>query len=169
MTGYLFGAGKGDPRSSFDSFTNVGSVVINVSGGIIYGSVYGGSEDGHVLGNVTMNINEGAKIGTCGSSHDGNVFGGGRGFSGENMNAGAVRGNSGVTIAGGKILGNVYGGGELGSMGTFTITDGMRTFTWKDSDGNDNSAENTKNTGVCTVTINGGEIGTGVDMSNDGS
>ena len=169
MTGYLFGAGKGDPRSHFDTFTNVGSVEIEVSGGTIFGSVYGGSEDGHVLGNTDVKIQKNADsskpdpfIGTWGTSYDGDVFGGGRGFSGENIKAGAVRGNIDVTIEGGKMLGSVYGGGELGSVGTFTVSDDMRTFTW-------GTSTEWNNTGVCTVTINGGTIGAGVEMSTDGS
>jgi hypothetical protein len=179
MTGYLFGGGKGDPRAHFDDYTNTGSVEIEVSGGTIFGSVYGGSEDGHVLGNVTVKVKdtttttgEGSEavttttaspfIGTLGTSQDGNVFGGGRGFSGENMNAGAVRGNIGVTIEGGKMLGSIYGGGELGSVGTFTVSNDMRTFTW-------GTSTEWNNTGVCTVNINGGTIGAGVDMNADGS
>ena len=169
MTGYLFGGGKGDPRAHFDDYTNTGSVEIEVSGGTIFGSVYGGSEDGHVLGNVDIKIKKNADsskpdpfIGTCGTSYDGDVFGGGRGFSGENIKAGAVRGNIDVTIEGGKMLGSVYGGGELGSVGTFTVSDDMRTFTW-------GTSTEWNNTGICTVNINGGTIGAGVDMNADGS
>ena len=117
VTCYLFGAGKGDQRSHFNNMTNVGSVEVEVSGGIIYGSVFGGSEDGHVLGNVKVDIKPGAKIGTWGTSYvDGNVFGGGRGFSGDNLNAGSVGGTVTMNITGGTMLGSVYGGGRLGSV-----------------------------------------------------
>ncbi len=118
VTCYLFGAGKGDTRVHFNKFTNVGHADVNVSGGIIYGSVFGGGEDGHVMGNVTMNILPGAKIGTWGTSYvDGNVFGGGRGFSGEAYTAGNVAGSVTMNITGGTMLGSIYGGGRLGSVG----------------------------------------------------
>jgi len=118
VTCYLFGAGKGDERAHFNKSTNVGHAKVNVSGGIIYGSVFGGGEDGHVLGNVDMNISGDAKIGTWGTSYvDGNVFGGGRGFSGDAYTAGNVAGSVTLNITGGTMLGSVYGGGRLGSVG----------------------------------------------------
>ncbi len=118
VTCYLFGGGKGDQRVHFNKSTNVGHAKVNVSGGIIYGSVFGGGEDGHVLGNVDMNISDGAKIGTWGTSYvDGNVFGGGRGFGGDAYTAGNVAGAVTLNISGGTMLGSVYGGGRLGSVG----------------------------------------------------
>ena len=131
VTCYLFGAGKGDQRTHFNTWTNVNEVVVNVTGGIIYGSVFGGGEDGHVLGDVKVKIEKGAAftvgdeeytngpiIGTWGTSYvDGNVFGGGRGFSGEALTAGSIGGNVTVNITGGKMLGSVYGGGRLASVG----------------------------------------------------
>ena len=131
QTCYLFGGGKGDQRTHFNQWTDVGSVVVDVSGGIIYGSVFGGAEDGHVLGNASVTIRKGDNftiggttytngpiIGTWGTSYvDGNVFGGGRGFSGEALTAGNIGGNVNVTITGGTMLGSVYGGGRLGSVG----------------------------------------------------
>ena len=118
VTCYLFGGGKGDQRVHFNKSTNVGHAKVNVSGGIIYGSVFGGGEDGHVLGDVTMNISDGAKIGTWGTSYvEGNVFGGGRGFGGDAYTAGNVAGSVTMNISGGTMLGSVYGGGRLGSVG----------------------------------------------------
>ena len=127
LTCYLFGAGKGDERPHFNTFNNAGSVEVNVSGGIIYGSVFGGSEDGHVTGNVVVNINSGAKIGTWGTTYvDGNVFGGGRGFSGGNLQAGNVGGNIAVNITGGTMLGSIYGGGRIASVGLDATTGEMQ-------------------------------------------
>ena len=118
VTCYLFGGGKGDQRVHFNKSTNVGHAVVNVSGGIIYGSVFGGGEDGHVLGDVTMNISDGTKIGTWGTSYvDGNVFGGGRGFGGDAYTAGNIAGTVTMNITGGTMLGSIYGGGRLGSVG----------------------------------------------------
>ena len=134
VTCYLFGAGKGDQRINFNTWTNVKSVDVNITGGWIYGSVFGGGEDGHVLEDVTMTISgnnptnptyanyyagTATKIGTWGTSYvDGNVFGGGRGFSGDAQTAGTVGGNINLAISGGEMLGSIYGGGRLASVGT---------------------------------------------------
>ena len=118
VTCYLFGGGKGDPRVLFNKQTNAQDVEMNITGGWIYGSVFGGGEDGHIMRNVTMNINDGAKIGTWGTSYvDGNVFGGGRGFSADAYTAGNVAGGVTLNITGGTMLGSIYGGGRLGSVG----------------------------------------------------
>ena len=153
--GHLFGAGKGDPRSHFNGFTNAGSVEVEVSGGIIYGSVYGGSEDGHVLGNVSVTVEKNEDnnipipvIGTWGASFiDGNVYGGGMGTT-TNVAAGLVKGNTNITISDGKILHNIYGGGAYGSVGTFAY------------DENNVITGHTANTGKATISITGGTIGT---------
>ena len=154
LTCYLFGAGKGDERSRFYNYTNTGSVEVEISGGIIYGSVFGGSEDGHVTGDIKMDIKPGAIIGTWGTSYvDGNVFGGGRGFSGNTLTAGNVGGNVTMNISGGNILGSVYGGGRLASVGTYLVetTDGNYGKQIPDN-GNEKH-------GHITINISGGTIG----------
>ena len=61
----------------------------------------------------------GPTIGTWGTSYvEGNVFGGGRGFAGDALTAGVVCGNVDMNIKGGTMLGSIYGGGRLGSIGT---------------------------------------------------
>ena len=82
---------------------------------------------------------------------NGSVFGGG--------NEADVQVNANVIISSStcQILGNVYGGGNVGSVGTYTTSDDMKTFTF------------TENTGICTVAISGGTIGSGVAMSTDGT
>ena len=142
VTCYLFGAGKGDPRTFFNTWTNVIETEVNISGTArIYGSTFGGGEDGHVITNSTTNIGgtvnidlngdgdtadegetftaqSGLKIGTTGTSYvDGNVFGGGRGYSGTALTAGSTGGNVTVNISGGTMLGSIYGGGRLASVG----------------------------------------------------
>ena len=181
VTCYLFGAGKGDQRIFFNTWTNVVGTVVNISGDAhIYGSTFGGGEDGHVMNNAVTNIggtvkidlnNDGdtndegetftaqsnLKIGTWGTSYvDGNVFGGGRGFSGEALTAGTVGGNVTVNIQAGTMLGSVYGGGRLASVGTY--------FTDPDHDlygqfQEDETGQNPKTYGHVTVTISGGTIG----------
>ena len=109
VTCYLFGTGKGDQRAFFNKDTNVEDVVVEITDGKIFGSVFGGGEDGHVLRDITMTIGsqtttgEGAQatttisgptIGNWGTSYvDGNVFGGGRGFGGDAYTAGNVAGS----------------------------------------------------------------------------
>ena len=122
LTGYIFGAGKGDQRIFFNKETNVDRTFVNIEGGRVYGSIFGGGEDGHVFQNVIVNIGKdgeaGPIIGTSGTSYvDGNVFGGGRGFGGEALTAGNIGGSIELNIKSGKILGSVYGGGRLGSVG----------------------------------------------------
>ena len=154
---YLFGAGKGDPRTFFNKMTNVGSVTVNVTGGRIFGSVFGGGEDGHVVGDVVVNINlpsNDNKIGTTGTSYvDGNVFGGGRGFDGIAQTAGNVGGNITVNIVCGKLLGSVYGGGRLASVGTDLLFPSESGYGVMSSD---------PNRGNITVNITGGIIGNDV-------
>ena len=175
VTCYVFGAGKGDQRIFFNTWTNVTETEVNISGTArIYGSTFGGGEDGHVLGNSETNIGgtvttgigdntttttySNVLIGTTGTSYvDGNVFGGGRGFSGDAQTAGTVGGNVEVNIENGKILGSVYGGGRLASVGTqFTNPNDDNYGQFKEDD---TTGENPKTYGHVIVNISGGTIG----------
>ena len=157
ITCYLFGAGKGDPRTHFNTWTNVNNTRVHIGGSArIFGSVLGGGEDGHVLKNTKVHVVNGT-IGTTGtSSFDGNVFGGGRGLNGEALTAGSTGSNVEMTIAGGTIKGNVYGGGRLASVGIdFTPpTDPNYGQLLNDT------IEGNKQHGHITMTISGGTIGT---------
>ena len=161
VTCYLFGAGKGDQRINFNTWTNVEKAIVNITGGHIFGSVFGGGEDGHVLGDVEMKISgDNTVIGTTGTSYvDGNIFGGGRGFSGDAQTAGTVGGNIKINIENGKMLGSVYGGGRLASVGTlFTAPDDPNYGNFmEDADG--------KTYGHVTINIIGGIIGNGTGNS----
>lgn len=151
VTCYLFGAGMGDPRTEFNTWTTVDSVYVEVSGGIIYGSVFGGGEDGHVKRNVNVVVKDNAIIGTWGTSYvDGNVFGGGRGFKSDALTAGVVAGNVTVDIQGGTMLGSIYGGGRLASVGTH-LEDV--------NDGNYGKMQENEEHGFITVNVSGGTIG----------
>ena len=171
VTCYLFGAGKGDQRIYFNKETNVKDAIVKVEGGRIYGSVFGGGEDGHVLRNTSVTIGKtdgaGPTIGTVGSTYvDGNVFGGGRGFGGEALTSGNVGGTVGLTINGGEMLGSVYGGGRLASVGyglylVDEVVGGVKPYGVMRPDNVDdkgNTVDNFKR-GYITVTINGGTIG----------
>lgn len=97
----------------------------------------------------------------------GNVFGGG--------NQADVQVNTTVEISTGTVEGNVYGGGNVGDVGTINKTEtdeetGKLTYNYKwTNDANPGTTYTWNNTGVCNVTITGGTIGTGVDMSDDGT
>ena len=174
VTCYLFGAGKGDQRAGFNTWTNVVSTEVNITGNArIYGSTFGGGEDGHVIrdanttiggsvtiGGTTYNYSE-VIVGTTGKSYvDGNLFGGGRGFNGEAQTAGTVGGNVTVEIKNGTFLGSVYGGGRLASVGTqFTSPDDPDYGNFDE----DETGENAQTYGHVTLTISGGTIG-----NNDG-
>ena len=176
VTCYLFGAGKGDQRVHFDQWTNVGKVRVeindSISQPIIYGSAFGGGEDGHVLGDVSIDIKtmngKDPVIGTWGTSYvDGNVFGGGRGFGGDALTAGVVSGNVYINISGGKMLGSIYGGGRLGSVGTYLVPSTHANYGKLIDDGKkvtitDGSISETTgggNHGHITIDISGGTIG----------
>ena len=169
VIGNVFGAGKGDKRVLFNTWTNVGTTSVNISGtAIIYGSVFGGGEDGHVINNAVTNIGGKVTTGVVGnttehtyskvvigstgiSGADGNVFGGGRG-SETALTAGVVGGNVSLTIDNGNILGSVYGGGRLASVGTnFVNPENTSLYGALQTPAADH--------GNTVVTINGGTIG----------
>ena len=115
------------------------STYINMSGGHVRASVFGGGEVAAVGGSTHVSIS-GGKIGRgevkpksdpddpgyvlFGGATMGNVYGGGKGT---NLNplVGVVQTNTNVSISAGTVEGepfiyhNVYGGGALGSVGKF--------------------------------------------------
>ena len=151
VTCFLLGAGKGDPRTNFNTYTNVQNVRVHVSGGRVYGSVFGGGEEGHVLNDVKLTVSDTAMIGTFGyTGVDGIVFGAGRGFTGEALTAGTVGGNVTVNIKGGQMLGSVYGGGRMASVGTYLVPT---------TDPNYGAMNTGTDHGYVTVNVSGGTIG----------
>ena len=155
VTCYLFGAGKGDMRTFFNTWTNIREAEVNISGTArIYGSTFGGGEDGHVIENAMTSISDGALIGTTGTSYvDGNVFGAGRGYSGDALTAGSVGGNVTVNISGGTMLGSIYGGGRLASVGIGFNAPSNANYGSFTEDGQNRTY------GHVTVNISGGTIG----------
>ena len=150
--GNVYGAGMGDKRIFFNTSTNVASTTVNISNGTIYGSVFGGGEDGHVMGSATTTISEPegkhTVIGCDGQSgNDGNVFGAGQGHVGA-LTAGVVGGNASLTITGGTMKGSVYGGGRIASVGTyFAMADDPNYGKMQEGDH-----------GNLTVSLTGGDI-----------
>ena len=151
--GNVYGAGMGDKRIFFNTSTNVASTTVNISNGTIYGSVFGGGEDGHVLGNAVTTISQPGEnstvIGCDGlSGNDGNVFGAGQGHTGA-LTAGVVGGNASLTVTGGTMKGSVYGGGRIASVGTYFAMATDPNY-GKMQDGDDH--------GCLTVSLTGGTI-----------
>ncbi len=176
VTCYLFGAGKGDQRTSFNMLTNVSNAYVTVGGeAVIFGSVFGGGEDGHVKNNAVVNIKGNAFVGTSGTSYyDGNIFGGGRGFGGTSFNAGTIGGNTTVNISGNcKILGNIYGGGRLASVGGHMVTSSDPRYGYLQGNfpGNgvipedDHTPVFEGKHGVISVNISGGTIGSPIEFN----
>lgn len=140
-----------------------GKVTLTINGTTTVGeSVYGGGEESGVGGDTEVTVNSGTiGVPDKGGYRYGNVYGGGKGkidgngnlalTSVDDLDAGLVKGNTTITINGTtettKIMHNIYGGGAVGSVGTFTRNaNGMPTAC-------------TDATGNTTVTINGGQVG----------
>ena len=146
--GYVYGGCKGiveapSPTSIAEKMAYAKETTVNIfeangHSPFIRGSVFGGSEDGHVLNNTHVNIIAGQVGGTerdnltaDGNSLHGNVYGGGRGwdqyYDEEEgklrycLTSGHVYGNTNVKVEGGKICRNVYGGGNMSSVGRYEI------------------------------------------------
>ncbi len=121
LNAYVFGGGKGfphDPDELRKAYANVNNTSVTVSGGTIHGSIFGGGNDSHVLGNATIEVHTGAAIGTNGlTTWDGNIFGGGRNFLNTNHTNGRVAGNIDITMDGGTLQGSIFGGGRLALSG----------------------------------------------------
>ena len=181
------------PTSLDYGFANISSrltvnddkVTINNGEQGIHGSVYGGGENGHVIGNTNLTLNNGL-IGH-------GMYGGGKGkdtYRGSlkdykaykingldvtydtdvaSITAGKVYGNTNVTMNGGYVLRNIYGGGNLASVGKGNYSGGTDDYSlegYGELPPMDGSAEGSlwtntdfMNSGICYVTINGGTIG----------
>ena len=169
VNSYIFGAGMGDPRVLFNGWSNVASAEVIVdSVAVVFGSVFGGGEDGHVLGDVSTTIKGDALIGTFGSSGvDGNIFGSGRGFSTLALTAGAVCGNVSVNISeNAKILGSIFGGGRMAAVGTYLVGDDDSNYGKLIAEGQDPYGTGSNTHGNVTINITGGTIGNLSQLSN---
>ena len=180
----------------FNSLAGIvyGTTTVNIYGGTVVRNVYGAGAMGSVGrtvtttnsdnsttttysgGSTTINVSGGV-IGVSGTVGDGNVFGAARGdLSATGDYISQVR-LTNVTVSGGTVKGNVYGGGELGDVGTIDKSDQTDyNYYWTDKDGSANIHGNNgisgtnNNTGICTVTVSGGTIGTdATTMNADGS
>ena len=172
--GNVFGGGLGKAGSAYSPFAYVNETTVNISGSaVVRGSVFGGGENGHVLGNTHVNISGGtigvrlpyryrailSDRGVGNPVFAGNVYGGGRGVDhtllGNHLSetAGRVYGNTNVSISGtAHIRHSVYGGGSLASVGTYKIAEEANVF-----GGHLHTFD--VGTGDATVTISDGRIG----------
>ena len=159
-----------------------------MSGGdCIAGAVYGGGENGHVMGDTHVTLTNGLighglygggsgkgtfsqkllKIGkTPGSTNDDDYYT--RDIY--SITAGKVFGNTNVKMTGGYVVRNVYGGGTMGSVGKGNYAGGTDDYSttgygenaggnlWTSSADGDNAWQ-FLNSGICTVNISGGTVG----------
>ena len=143
ITGNVYGGGKGEAAvTGADAFTcakamigkvdsGKGSTNVIIGNGTVgtiendilkagTGNVYGGGEIGRVESNTSVTI------GLEGNTENnitimGNVYGAGQGVETHGY-SGLTRGNSTVVVQGkAKVLGSVYGGGEMASVGAFWV------------------------------------------------
>ena len=162
--GNVYGGGKGKKTKGTKTYVN--ETEVNIVGSYIMGSVFGGGENGLVKTNTVVNVNGGQVGGyfsemsggehlDCNNPYHGSVYGGGSGLNYENgqmvegsIDDGWVRGNATVNIvSGAHVMRNVYGGSNVASVGLF--------------EGLDHGYPNAvPNTGLATVNISGGIIGT---------
>ena len=144
LNAYVYGGGKGlgnDPYSLREKYCNINSTEVTVgltytnptvnpetswssaTDGRIYGSIYGGGPDCHVLGDTKVVLNSGV-IGTYVdategiTAYGGNIFGSGRNFLKTNYSAGRVAGNTEIEMNGGYVYGTIFGGGRHAVTGT---------------------------------------------------
>ena len=159
LNGYVYGGTEGvavDLNGDFKNYSNVNETHVTVEEGTntsgevvssprVWGSLFGGGSDGHVLGNANVTFN-GGTLGTWGTTTwDGNIFGGGRNYRATSLTSGRVGGNINVTMTGGTMLGNIYGGGRLASTGVDVNGDFYTT--------------DLNNHGNIVVNVTGGTIG----------
>lgn len=155
--GHVFGSGLGQSKNAYKNHAYVQSSKVHITGGTIRGSVFGGGENGHVKNNTDVVVSGGTigdsltaaeRTGSAPVYH-GNVYGGGRGIGASvHEHAGWVEGNTKVTVRGGTIWHNIYGGGSMASVGSHTL-----------------SGENitSYSNGLAEVYIYGGKIGSNGD------
>ena len=166
--GRVFGSSRGMAGTSYRGlgYVNRAHVVIGTTSGNtstpeIRGSVFGSGENGHVLDSTLVEV----KSGHIGNGirtdylylnkYIGNVYGGGRGLdrsdplSANSVSpfAGRVYRNTYVSVTGGQIDNNVYGGGSLASVGRYK-RNANNEITFADAD-----------KGTARVNISGGTIG----------
>ena len=137
---------------SLDDLGSVsGNATLNINGTTtVGGNVYGGGEESGVGGSTQVFINN---TGTAGT---GNVFGAGKGLE-TDYEAALVKGNSTVTMSDGIVKGNIYGGGELSSVGTFRRAD--EAYHTAHPTVEVGTVLNYTAGGTTTVTISGGTVG----------
>ena len=148
--GNVFGGGKGKENTFWCERGMVYSTNVSISKGIVKGDVFGGGEVGRVEQNTTVTIDAELEDVT---DIKGDVFGAGKGLDTHGYSA-LVRGNPTVTVQGyAKVRGNVYGGGEIASVGKHSlVTEGNKDDHPGLEVGMPYTLENT-DVGICTVGI----------------
>ena len=94
-----------------------GTTTVNVNNGTVSAGAYGGCDaSGEVGGDITVSVT-GGTVGTNDANREDGVFGGGYGGFDDLEHPGtSTKGNVTVTISGGDVYGDVYGGSAKGSV-----------------------------------------------------
>lgn len=141
-----------------EALTNLGAVSgttsITVGGTThIHGNVYGGGDESKVNTNAGVTVQESATI-------DGNVFGAGKGSENDRDMA-RVSGNTSVNMSGNThVKQNVYGGGEMATVGDYTYSSSGHVVTGRTVGGTSG--------GTTTVNISGGTVGEEASIGTSG-
>ena len=138
--GNVFGAGKGLEDTWWCEKAIAYKSNVTITDGTIRGTVYGGGQVGRVETDAVVTIGTANETGTGSKPNiTGNVFGAGAGVKTHGYSA-LVRGDATVTVQGIALVGkSVYGGGEIASVGKFTVVGGL--------------PKHPDSGGTCTVTI----------------
>lgn len=165
IDGTVFGGGNPDDYSGGADapLPEVkGNTKITMTGGNVTGNIYGGGEGDIVKGTSSITISGDAVVG-------GDVFGGGKPHDNaeEGISTNSEILGTSVTITGGTIKGNVYGGSEKGTIGeggTEVVIDGG------DVEGNVYGAGKGDTVkGGAKVRLLSGNVGGVVDADGEGS
>ena len=193
---------NGDPNVLWTRLAQTKNASINITGGRVLCNVYGGAEFGttrdhtYVTIGGTRNKSTGAIEASGTPTINGHVFGGGYGSTIDDASyisnidagttkylftpmqyAGIIGGETEVNIAGGTVQRNVYGGGELASVGIIdfsvqednngSISFDNKKYSYKNVIKHDDihdAGETSENVyGKATVNVTGGRLGTGYD------
>ena len=123
VKGHVFGAGKGEAETFECEKAMVYDTSVSIRKGTVNGNVFGGGQIGRVENNtgVTIGVENETKSETPAPLIKGSVFGAGAGVETHGYSA-LMRGNTAVTIQGNaKVNQNVYGGGEIASVGRYWV------------------------------------------------
>ena len=114
VTNNVFGGGLGAAAIvTANPIVTIGDITHETYVASVGGNVYGGGEEAEVDGSTSVVVQQSNTVVT------GSVYGGGKGLN-NNYLAAPVTGGTSVEMTGGWVKEDIYGGGEMASVGTYT-------------------------------------------------